>query len=135
MKKIVLLSLVFFILFSFCACSKTQQTKKSFYEANTQNSGFIPQNDPSPSFIPQNAPSMFAKIPGEANVDYSGFSDIPENYTPQEAIEDGCLVFVSESEENKGLQIYGENQWYSFIENSNKGNPVCLDCLRNSYRR
>ena len=134
MKKIVLLSLVFFILFSFCACSKTQQTEKSFYEANTQNSGFIPQNDPSPSFILKMHLNV-RKNTWRSKCRLFRIFRHPENYTPQEAIEDGCLVFVSEREENKGLQIYGENQWYSFIENSNKGNPVCLDCLRNSYRR
>lgn len=60
------------------------------------------------------------------NMEYSGFSDIPDNYTPEEAKKDNCFVIVSDDEGNTELDVYGESQWHSFYESSNKGEDVFL---------
>lgn len=62
----------------------------------------------------------------KANGDYSGFSDIPDNYTPQKAKEDGCFVIVSADENDTKSKVYGKNQWQSFFESSNKGKDSFL---------
>jgi hypothetical protein len=40
------------------------------------------------------------------------------NYTPQKAKEDGCLVIVTGGEGVPEKEVFGENQWRQFIDNS-----------------
>lgn len=51
----------------------------------------------------------------DANGNYTGFENIPEDYTPEQAEKDGCYI-------SKNLQeIGGEKAWTEFVEASSKG--------------
>lgn len=51
----------------------------------------------------------------DANGNYTGFKNVPEDYTPEQAEKDGCYI-------SKNLQeIGGEKAWTKFIENAAKG--------------
>jgi len=52
----------------------------------------------------------------DTNGSYTGFETIPENYTPEQAIEDGCYVRDKKSDE-----IGGINAWESFLKSSKSG--------------
>ncbi len=65
---------------------------------------------------------------------YSGFSDIPENYSVDDAIDDGCLVIETLDD---GTNIYGVQMsktgrtagyehWVSFVERSQNGEDAFL---------
>lgn len=60
------------------------------------------------------------------SMEYSGFSNIPDNYTPKKAKEDGCFVIESEDESDTKSKVHGKNQWQSFFKNSNKGEDSFL---------
>lgn len=62
----------------------------------------------------------------KTNTEYFGFSNIPDNYTPQKAEKDGCLVIVSGDEGDSKPVVYGKNKWQSFFESSNKGKDAFL---------
>lgn len=49
----------------------------------------------------------------DTNGNYIGFETLPENYTPEQAIENGCYVRNWKSKE-----FFGENAWENFIRNS-----------------
>ena len=65
---------------------------------------------------------------------YSGFSDIPENYTVDDAIDDGCLVIETlDGDTNAyGVQMSktgrteGYEHWVSFLEKSQNGEDAFL---------
>lgn len=51
----------------------------------------------------------------DANGNYTGFENIPEDYTPEQAEKDGCYI-------SKNLkEIDGEKAWTEFVENAAKG--------------
>jgi len=51
----------------------------------------------------------------DANDNYIGFENIPEDYTPEQAEKDGCYI-------SKNLkEIGGEKAWTKFVENAAKG--------------
>ncbi len=65
---------------------------------------------------------------------YSGFSDIPENYSVDDAIDDGCLVIETLDD---GTNIHGVSMsktgrtegyeyWVSFVERSQRGEDAFL---------
>ena len=56
----------------------------------------------------------------DTNGNYAGFKTLPENYTPEQAIKDGCYV-------TKNLEeIGGGNAWEEFFENSVNGKDSCI---------
>ena len=65
---------------------------------------------------------------------YSGFSDIPENYTVEAAIDDGCLVVetLDDGTNANGIELYktgrteGYEHWVSFLEKSQSGKDAFL---------
>lgn len=65
---------------------------------------------------------------------YSGFSDIPDNYTVDDAIDDGCLVIETlDGDTNAyGVQMSktgrteGYKHWVSFLEKSQNGEDAFL---------
>ncbi len=65
---------------------------------------------------------------------YSGFSDIPDNYTVDDAINDGCLVIetlddgtnVHGVEMRKTGRTEGYEHWVSFLEKSQNGEDAFL---------
>jgi hypothetical protein len=65
---------------------------------------------------------------------YSGFSDIPENYFVDDAINDGCLVIetLDDGTNAYGVQMSktgrteGYEHWVSFLEKSQKGKDAFL---------
>ena len=65
---------------------------------------------------------------------YSGFSDIPDNYTVDDAINDGCLVIetldvgtnVHGVEMSKTGRTEGYEHWVSFLEKSQNGEDAFL---------
>lgn len=57
---------------------------------------------------------------------YAGFSHLPTDYTPKEALEDGCFVVVEDSETYKA-KLYGGNEyWEAFLKASSKGEGSAL---------
>ncbi len=64
--------------------------------------------------------------PGELikNGVYVGFEDAKEYATPEEALDDGCLVIVSDA---SGGSLYGgEEHWESFLRDSRSGDDAIL---------
>ncbi len=65
---------------------------------------------------------------------YSGFSDIPENYSVDDAIDDGCLVIetlddgtnVHGVSMSKTGRTEGYEHWVSFVERSQNGEDAFL---------
>ena len=51
----------------------------------------------------------------DASGNYTGFGNIPEDYTPEQAEKDGC--YISENLQ----EIGGEKAWTKFVENAAKG--------------
>lgn len=62
----------------------------------------------------------------KTGVEYSGFSNIAENYTPQAAEKDGCFVIVTGAENGSKTEAFGKNQWQAFFDSSNNGNDAFL---------
>lgn len=60
------------------------------------------------------------------DIEYSGFSNIPEYYTPQTAEKDGCFVIVSGTENSSKTEVFGKNQWQAFFDSSNNGSDSFL---------
>lgn len=65
---------------------------------------------------------------------YSGFSNIPENYTVDEAIDDGCLVIetLDDGTNAYGVRLSktgrtaGYEHWQAFLEKSERGEDAFL---------
>ena len=65
---------------------------------------------------------------------YTGFSDIPEGYTADAAIADGCMVIERESdgtnvhgvELSKTVRAVGEEHFKAFFDASERGDAACL---------
>lgn len=51
---------------------------------------------------------------------YNGFDDLPDDYTPEQAIEDGCFVVKD------GTLLAGREAWESFLEQSGRGENAFL---------
>lgn len=49
---------------------------------------------------------------------YIGFESVPEDYTPELAAKDGCLVVSVSTEENGAAQVSGADVWYTFLSKS-----------------
>lgn len=52
----------------------------------------------------------------DTNGNYEGFKTLPENYTPEQAIKDGCYV------SKNGEEVGGSDAWKRFLENAKSGN-------------
>ena len=94
MKK--LLCLVLCAIFVFCAfgCNKGTDTEKET-EAETKVLEYDGKNA------------------------YKGFENIPEEYTAEQAVKDGCLVIEVNSEDNGKAKVSGSDVWYTFLTKSN----------------
>ncbi len=64
---------------------------------------------------------------------YTGFSDIPNDYTADDAIKDGCLVIDTEQEPNKygamvtkSRQTAGYEHWLAFLASAENGDDAFL---------
>lgn len=81
----------------------------------------------------QNAENDIAPTYDE-NGKYIGFSDIPDGYTAEEAIADGCLVIdtVKTGVNEYGVTLYetptteGYDEWLEFIDRSDDGKDAFL---------
>lgn len=65
------------------------------------------------------------EVPYTEDGEYAGFSDLPAEYTPEDAEQDGCYVVVSTLDPNNiendlGL-VAGAEVWEKFYENSQNG--------------
>ncbi len=65
--------------------------------------------------------------------DYTGFSDIPEDYTAADAIADGCLVIDSTTKENEhgvtvtnDVKTSGYDHWTNFVTAADNGTDSFL---------
>lgn len=56
--------------------------------------------------------------------DYTGFDDIPAEYTAEQAIEDGCLVIDATSGEDAKIEVSGSDIWYNFVSKSKDDKEV-----------
>lgn len=62
----------------------------------------------------------FLKLDDKGN--YKGFLHLPDDYTPEKALEDGCFVVTEDSEKNGFTKLYGgKEHWDSFLDASSKG--------------
>lgn len=57
---------------------------------------------------------------------YTGFLNLPTDYTPEEALEDGCFVVVEDSETDRTKLYGGKEHWKAFLKASTKGEDVAL---------
>lgn len=63
----------------------------------------------------------------DANGNYTGFLYLPTDYTPEEALEDGCFVVVEDSEKAGRAKLYGGKEyWEAFLEASSRGEDAAL---------
>lgn len=72
-------------------------------------------------------------ISNDKNGNYTGFSDIPENYTASNAADDGCLVIDTTQGLNEygatiteKLETAGYENWQSFLEKVESGKDAFL---------
>ena len=61
---------------------------------------------------------------------YKGFENIPEEYTAEQAVKDGCLVIEISSEDNGKAKVSGSEVWYTFLSKA-KNNEECT--MRAAY--
>lgn len=58
---------------------------------------------------------------------YTGFLNLPEDYTPDKALEDGCFVVAEDSEKKGSPKLYGgKEHWDAFHDTSSKGEEAFL---------
>ena len=74
-----------------------------------------------------------SNIPLDADGAYLGFGDVPEDYTPQKAVKDGCLVIDIIQEPNAGgvmvskeTNTYGYEHWQDFASAEEEGRDAFL---------
>lgn len=65
------------------------------------------------------------KLDNEGN--YIGFLKLPDDYTPDKALGDGCFVVAEDSEKGGRPKLYGgKEHWDSFLDDSSKGEEAFL---------
>lgn len=58
---------------------------------------------------------------------YTGFDALPENYTPDQAVEDGCFVVVGSNDDNvKSVLFGGGEHWQEFLEATGRGENASM---------
>jgi hypothetical protein len=63
----------------------------------------------------------------DKNNRYMGFDRLPANYTPEQAVEDGCFTVVGSKEVNSRSLLYGGGErWYEFLAAAEKGEDASL---------
>lgn len=62
--------------------------------------------------------------------DYKGFENIPQEYTAEQAVKDGCLVVEVNSEDNGKAKVSGSEVWYTFLTKA-KNSEECT--MRAAY--
>ena len=59
-------------------------------------------------------------------VSYVDLDEIPVDYTPEEAVSDGCYVIVATGDNSSAALFGGEEYWNTFLAYSEKGEDVSL---------
>lgn len=58
---------------------------------------------------------------------YKGFLNLPDDYTPEKALEDGCFVVTEDSEKKDSSKLYGGKEyWDEFLDASSKGEDAFI---------
>ncbi len=57
---------------------------------------------------------------------YTGFENIPDGYSAEQAVEDGCLVVDVTSEENGKAKVSGSEVWYNFLTKATNGDEATM---------
>ena len=58
--------------------------------------------------------------------EYTGFENIPAEYTAEQAIEDGCLVIDITSGENSETKVSGSEVWHNFMTKAKNGEEITM---------
>lgn len=67
----------------------------------------------------------FLKLDDKGN--YTGFLYLPDDYTPEKALEDGCFVVTEDSEKKDSSKLYGGKEyWDTFLDASSKGEEAFI---------
>lgn len=66
-----------------------------------------------PACTGKSATTPFSRL--DINGNYTGFTDLPMNYTPEQAEKDGCYVLVDSE------TAVGEQNWKDFVKKASKG--------------
>ncbi len=105
MKKILCSVLCLIFALSAFGCAKT----------NTDNN--TPAKD-------TEAETSILAYDGKGN--YAGFDNIPEGYSAEQAVADGCLVVDVTSEENGKAKVSGSEVWYTFLSKAKNGEETAM---------
>ncbi len=98
MRKLLLITGVIIMLLTLSGCSRSK---------------FLKKHEP------------FLKLDDKGN--YMGFLNLPEEYTPDKALEDGCFVVAEDSNKKGSAKLYGgKEHWDSFLDASSKGRETFL---------
>jgi len=80
--------------------------------------------------MPPDDPEEKIEIPYTEDGEYAGFSDLPAEYTAEDAVRDGCYVVVSSSDvsdkENDLGLVAGGEVWEKFYEDSKNGKDAYI---------
>ncbi|MDF2674792.1 MAG: hypothetical protein K0R09_3060 [Clostridiales bacterium] len=67
----------------------------------------------------------FLKLDDKGN--YTGFLYLPDDYTPEKALKDGCFVVTKDSEKKDSSKLYGgKEHWDTFLDASSKGEEAFI---------
>ena len=111
--KLRILALLLAVMLLLCACgSKTEITEDP---ASTQNAT---------TTEPATEPKTEAEVGGTPSEAYR-YSDIPEGYTLEQALADGCMAIDFRNDETSP-KVWGIDYWETFLEVSGRGDKITL---------